>query len=120
MYHDECNKPISKKEVDNYVKNYEPLLMCKFYFDKEKTWKYVAKIYIENSPKIYLVNFHHSVNGEIILGEVNTQYAEYVLNQMSYKNKEDPFEYDLMTMYYCYSNRYSCMNINSNMQKIKC
>lgn len=132
IYDDECEKPITPQELTNYIKNYNPILVGKFYFDKEGDWwKYVAFIHYYgnntdinviqsiNTTAIVLEHPYQRYYGPIVLGNVELSSARDIFITMTEANRTNPFEYDLMTMYYIYSDRTSCMNINANYAKDK-
>lgn len=129
MYHDECDKIISEKEFNQYVIDYNPTLTCKFYFDKENDWwKYVAFIQyndgnnirtMNNTTAIILQHPREKYYGKMFLGNVNCVLANDLFFCMTEDNKAKPYEYDLISMYYIYANRQSCMNINPNYAKEK-
>lgn len=121
MYHDECDRKITLKEVKHYKKNYKPLLLGEFYFDKTNKWKYIAYIYhIDRIIEPFiLVHPIEEQAGEIVVGKVDIDYVRHYYNTMSEQNRLKPIGYDLLTMYHIYSDRISCMNINPNYAKEK-
>jgi hypothetical protein len=121
MYHDEGNREITLKEVKHYKKNYKPLLLGKFYFDKINKWRYIAYIYNDYQiiEPFIVVHPIGQETGELVVGKVNIDYVRHYYNTMLEKNRRKPIGYDLLTMYYIYSNRISCMNINPNYAKEK-
>lgn len=124
MYHDECDKIISEKEFKQYVIDYNPTLVCKFYFDKaNEWWKYIAfiKDTINMGTISALILQHPGLNycGTMTIVNVGLLQARELFDSMTDNNRAKPFEYDLMTMYYIYMNRQSCININPNYAKDK-
>lgn len=137
MFNDEGKKLITKKEVRNYINKYNPSQVCRYYFDKEGDWWiYVAVIQYmfmsydgwddDIKHQIYkntniFINYHptEKYHGDILVGHENQANTRLLLSSMSIHNRENPFEYDLITTYYCLSERVSCVNINSNYAKNK-
>lgn len=128
---DECNLPISPKEVEKYVADYEPILQAEFFFNDGKRnlwWCYIAKITItngRNSDVKYIVENHptEEYSGRFDLGNIKQTDAEQFLAYMKEDRQVEPEEntispeqqyreYDLMTMYYCYRNRETCLEID--------
>lgn len=118
MLKDECNRPISRLEVDRYVKNYQPIARAELFFVKtEEWWCYVAKtIQLDHNSYIVLVHPREEYEGFIKLGNVGHEEAEALMKFMS---ATDVYEYDLMTMYYCYKSRRPCMDLNPLYAKKK-
>lgn len=140
IYNDEGQKLLTKSEVFNYISKYDPTQVCRFYFDKEGEWIYAAvNQYMHTSNTNHIINKYiweddiisqintttnvcincHSINnGPIVLGKISCLDARYnILRKMN--NRNDPYEYDLMTTYYCLNERLSCVNINLNYAKDK-
>jgi hypothetical protein len=138
MFIDEGQKLITKSEVLNYINKYNPSQVCRFYFDKEDAWWIYTAVITHmhmcsrdrwDSDVVYqilvdtniFINYHPNKNhyGDIIIGVENQSETRALLSSMTKHNRENPFEYDLMTTYYCLSERLSCVGVNSNYAKNK-
>jgi hypothetical protein len=94
------------------------------YFSNDKEdWCYIAEIKIMGEPlsELYIGLMHpnEKYSGEIELGNYDTMRAVGLMHYMEINYNTIPFEYDLMTMYNCYRNRVSCMNLNNKYAKNK-
>jgi hypothetical protein len=124
-----CNSKITSIEVAKYLKNYEPIAYAKLYFSKEKEyWCYISEIltinndmYRKRIPNLYIGLSHPNIEyiGDIKLGNFNAEQAKKLMAYMEIDDYTIPSEYDLMTMYYCYRNRLSCMELDSAYAKNK-
>jgi hypothetical protein len=121
---DECNKAITPNEVNKYLKNYEPLVHAKFFFSKDKEeWCYITEIKTINDTVSNLyIGLMHPLSqyiGDIELGNFGIIQALNLKAYMGVNDNTVPFEYDLMTTYYCYRDRISCMNLDNEYAKNK-
>lgn len=127
--HDECYYPIVRNEFDRYIQNYRPLLTCEFFFSRNKEyWCYIGRIRqrlywdVSDINYLYIILFLTN-NGndpwftDIRLGEFTNHLARAIFQAMDITPETAPIEYDLMTMYYIFKERQSCMNFDSNYAK---
>jgi hypothetical protein len=125
----DCDKKITPIEVAKYLKLYEPLAYAKLYFSKEKEyWCYISEILTINDymskngiSNLYigLIHPNYEYRGDIELGNFDAENAKYVMKYMEIDDYTIPSEYDLMTMYYCYRDRLSCMKSDNTYAKDK-
>lgn len=106
---EECELPISVLEAQNYEREFSPIARADYFFDPETSW-YIARIILPNEIE-YIADLNR------IFGDVKSYDAKKHLFKMGVGDGTQPFEYDLITMYYCYKARHPCMEMNPSYAK---
>lgn len=128
---DEYNLTVSQKEVEKYIDNYAPIIRAKFFFndgEKNHWWCYVAEIKIRGSRIPEYIGEYYQTDqhrGTSWLGNMGWSKGESVLDLINKDEEKEKYveyniiRYDLMTMYYCYRNRKTCVDIDPDYAKKK-
>ncbi|CAK7994664.1 Hypothetical protein POVR1_LOCUS188 [uncultured virus] len=118
ILHDECRKPISREEVAKYESEYSPMLRATFYFSKDNDWwRYLAVISNPSHKNFYIGLEHERWDGGTLKMGVFTYIEGKALRAKILADTSEVIEYDLMTMYYVYQERLSCMQLNPQFAK---